>query len=166
MKEKSFTGIISFTPKKMGLKHIPGPTALPVVGNLYQYMFNKSKILKYHEVLQQLYEKYGPIVRETFGNKTIIHLFDPVDAKTVLDNEDKRPFVVPLQETTLLYRKKSDMSLGLGNTNGEEWYRLRSAIKGFMFDFYGLRSLSVKKDGVFDDIIAKLGDEIDENGQV
>lgn len=65
----------------------------------------------------ELYKKWGPIVREDLGaGNVVIHAFDPEDAKKVYINEGPTPYVGPLQETTQEYRKKKNLSPGLGNT--------------------------------------------------
>ena len=38
---------------------------------------------RYHEVLVDLHKEFGPLVRENFGTKTIVHVFDLDDIKTV-----------------------------------------------------------------------------------
>jgi len=63
-----------------------------------------------------MYTKYGPLVREDIGTHSIVHVFDPDDVQTVYSAEGKNPFVPPLQETTQIYRRTKNMSLGLGNT--------------------------------------------------
>lgn len=70
---------------------------------------------RYHKVLQQLNNQYGPLVKQQLGSETLVHVFDPDDAKTVYQAEGKWPQVSPLQETVQLYRKKRGLSLGLGN---------------------------------------------------
>lgn len=66
-------------------------------------------------MLEDLYKQYGPLVRQDLGTRTLIHIFDPEDIRTVYMNEGTMPYVFPLQETAQLYRQTRDMSPGLGN---------------------------------------------------
>ena len=60
-----------------------GPAQYPIVGNLPSYWLGKYDRFRYQKVLQTLYREYGPVVKENFGDRTIVHVFDPEDIKTV-----------------------------------------------------------------------------------
>ena len=60
-----------------------GPAQYPIVGSLPSYWLGKYDRFRYQKVLQSLHREYGPVVKENFGDRTIVHVFDPEDIKTV-----------------------------------------------------------------------------------
>ena len=54
-------------------------------------------------------------MKETIGGATAVRLFDPDYIRIVYQSEGKIPYIVPLLETTQIYREQKEMSPGLGN---------------------------------------------------
>ena len=95
------------------------PITLLSLIELYAYLdvlfVDSSRVERYHDVILDRYRKYGKIYKETIAGETQVHLLDPDYIQTVYKNETKIPYIVPLMETTQMYRRLRKMSPGLGN---------------------------------------------------
>ncbi|XP_077488423.1 cytochrome P450 302a1, mitochondrial-like isoform X2 [Amblyomma americanum] len=107
---------------------IPGPKPLPVIGNIWRYLIGEMDLTRMHRNAQKLLDRFGPLVREVvFGDRVVVHVFDPRDMEHVFHNEGRYP--ARLSHRALLkYRRERPHLYGSGGlfpSNGEEWSRLR-----------------------------------------
>ncbi|OWF54646.1 probable cytochrome P450 CYP44 [Mizuhopecten yessoensis] len=147
---------------------IPGPTGLPFIGTLMQYTgpFRKYDIDNYQAVLESRWKEFGPVLRETIGNRTAVRLFDPDHVQAVYQHEGVWPNIVPILESSRKYRESKDMSPGLGNINGQEWNTMRKAIQTVMMRPHNVAQFLPFVNEVADDVIDEICIRKDNEGNI
>ncbi|XP_063907036.1 ecdysone 20-monooxygenase isoform X2 [Zophobas morio] len=112
-------------------KGIPGPLALPIVGTTWMLFPGIKAVSRLHEYYQDMYKKYGPIMKEEYWcNIPIINLFEKRDIVKVLKNGSKYPLRPPVQAVAYYRKSRPDRytSTGLVNEQGEAWHHLRTTL--------------------------------------
>ncbi|KAN0055551.1 hypothetical protein ACTA71_008667 [Dictyostelium dimigraforme] len=92
---------------------IPGPTGLPLIGNLHKFINNPNDVLK------EWYEKYGPIYRIRMGNvETVILTGYPIIKKAIVDNPSV--FLKRYEYwTKIQFNNCSDLAMANSNTHSK-----------------------------------------------
>ncbi|XP_052737992.1 cytochrome P450 CYP12A2 [Bicyclus anynana] len=119
------------------LMEIPGPSSLPVIGQLHHFMPGGSLYKTDGVNSTVMYERYGPIVRVAgfFGAPSVVLLYDAEAASQVLRGENlmpTRPGFISLGYFRNNYRKQNglppDAPTGLLTEHGEIWKKFRSTV--------------------------------------
>ncbi|CAH1173881.1 unnamed protein product [Phaedon cochleariae] len=113
------------------IQDIPGPLALPVLGTRWVFTFGGYSFNKIHEFYEDMYRKYGPIVREeALFNVPVISIFEKADIEKVLKSSGKYPIRPPTEAIAEYRRSRPDRyaSAGLVNEQGEVWHHLRTSL--------------------------------------
>ncbi|RUS91552.1 hypothetical protein EGW08_000667 [Elysia chlorotica] len=115
-------------------KDIPGPRGLaqwPVVGSLFYFKpFTEFTPATLDKLIEHMVNQYGPIVRLQLSGPKVI-LSDPKDLEVVYQNEGRFP-LRPTTDLSALYCQRNNQSGGFAETQGEDWYALRSPANKFL----------------------------------
>ncbi|KAK0039927.1 cytochrome P450 27C1-like isoform X1 [Biomphalaria pfeifferi] len=109
---------------------MPGPKGIyqwPVIGTVLHYKpFTKHTPEKIHRLMNELFDKYGPVVKFRMGPQTVA-VCDPKDFETVFRNEGQYP-VRPTLDIVTAYNKRNGHKETFAQLQGEEWHARRTPL--------------------------------------
>ncbi|KAL8611299.1 hypothetical protein ACOMHN_013730 [Nucella lapillus] len=145
---------------------LPGPGGPPYFGTYFKYKLGAIDKSKLFDTVRQWHEQYGPVFKEVCLGQTIVHVADTEAIRIVYANDGKWPRIAPLALPVQQYRMKSGISLGLGNSNDEEWYQLRSAAQRLMMRPKEVVPFLPETDEVAMDFVSHLKNQRDADNEV
>ncbi|XP_046391836.1 cytochrome P450 302a1, mitochondrial-like [Ischnura elegans] len=149
--------------KEKPFQDIPGPKSLPVIGTLWKYIpyIGKYRWDRLHHNGFLKLEEFGPLVREeVVPGVNVIWLFDPDDVEHLFRVEGRFPCRRShlALEKYRLDRPEIYKCGGLLPTNGQEWWRLRSAFQKDLSRLPSVRSYLPNTNAVLQEFISHTRD--------
>ncbi|KAJ8726838.1 hypothetical protein PYW08_015235 [Mythimna loreyi] len=156
-------------------KEIPGPSSLPIIGQLHHFMFGGVFTnMEDPQTITRLAKKYGPIIRldSIFGKPPLIFLSDPESAAFVLRSENWMP-IRPDLESLEYYRKyykknkgNKVRTTGLSTEHGELWKEFRSTVNPVLLQPKTIKLYTAVIDEVAQDMIDRMKASRDDNNMI
>ncbi|GLH07261.1 Cytochrome P450 CYP301A1 [Gryllus bimaculatus] len=153
---------------------IPGPKALPLVGNTWRFIkgMGNYATLDFVQLQKQMREEYGDIVRLSgiHGRCDQVFLFNPESVEKVLRNDGRFPYRDGPGSMhyyrTVLRKDRFKGVAGTMTTQGEEWQKFRTKVnQPLMHPRSALRYLGNIND-VADEFLDKIGTLLDHNKEL
>ncbi|GFS58087.1 probable cytochrome P450 49a1 [Trichonephila inaurata madagascariensis] len=174
----SFRRIVTSIEKKPETNEIirsfdemPGPKPLPIIGNLWRYfpIIGNYSFERIHKTYAKLHEEYGPIVKEkVFGDRTLVHVFDPYDMYKVYQSGGNSPIRMSHRALARYRRARPHLYSGPGlfPSNGEEWRRFRSMFQKLLLSSSTIDGCSEALEDVTDEMVAKIPTCLNEKNEM
>ncbi|KAF6198657.1 hypothetical protein GE061_008409 [Apolygus lucorum] len=146
------------TEAALPFDEIPGPRCVPLIGTAWKYLpiIGDYDMGRLHVTSEKKYEEFGKIVREeVVPGVFVVSVFTPEDIEKVYKAEGK----FPARRSHLAvqhYRLSKPHvynSGGLLPTNGDEWWRLRSAFQKSLSKLQNVRQFLPVGDAVVEDFL-------------
>lgn len=156
-------------------REIPGPSTLPIIGQLHHYFGGElSTVMVDEKGLQKLFDRYGPIVRlnGVLGTEHLIFLGDPEIAAHVLRSENWlpiRPGFITLEYYRRDYKRSKGHKVdttGLITDHGDLWKEFRSAVNPVMLQPKTIKLYCGALDEVAMDMIKRIKTDRDEKNML
>ncbi|CAK1551625.1 unnamed protein product [Leptosia nina] len=156
-------------------QEIPGPSSLPIIGQLHHFLPGGSLHNKNHAMYDILHKQYGPIVKIKFLGLPIliIHLYDADAVETVVRGEDTlpaRPAFLSLEYYRNNYMKdeisSNTNSTGLITEHGERWKSMRSKVNPIMLQPKRVKLYSKILDKVSEDMLDRLKSKLNNKNMI
>ncbi|XP_050678106.1 cytochrome P450 CYP12A2-like isoform X3 [Leptidea sinapis] len=144
---------------------IPGPSSLPVIGQLLHFIPGGDLYKPELPLNDVLYNKYGPIVRMGgyFGVPKMVYIYDADMVEYVLRSEDQlphRPMLLSLEYYRKYYKKNKNHSTtertGLLTDQAEMWKATRSTVNPIMLNPKTIKLYFGTFDEMTEDFIRRL----------
>ncbi|KAJ0179197.1 hypothetical protein K1T71_004909 [Dendrolimus kikuchii] len=162
-------------PAVKSWKDIPGPSSLPVIGQLLHFIpggqfHNVNGV----ELTDLLNKTYGPIVRfdPIVGRPALIFLFDAESSSQIFRGENWLP-IRPGFKSLEYYRKhhnktkeQLELPTGLITDHGDLWKNFRSAVNPVMLQPKTIKLYTTAIDEVAQDMITRMKTLRNENGML
>ncbi|XP_045763943.1 cytochrome P450 CYP12A2-like isoform X1 [Maniola jurtina] len=147
-------------------KNIPGPTTLPVIGQILHFILPGGLLYNRKvELAQILYENYGPLVRVEggIGMSPVIFIYDPEVALNIFRNENEtpvRPGFDALEYFRKFYYSRKDNpweeTTGLITEHGEPWKKFRSTVNPILLQPKNIKMYTDALNQVAEDMVNRI----------
>ncbi|XP_078508144.1 1,25-dihydroxyvitamin D(3) 24-hydroxylase, mitochondrial-like [Lissotriton helveticus] len=158
-----------FHPKQVApcprsLSAVPGPTKLPLLGNLLDILC-KGGLKRQHEILAGYHKQFGKIFRLKLGSFDSVHIGVPCLLEALYRAESSYPQRLEIKPWKA-YRDYRDEAYGLLILEGKEWQRVRSAFQKKLMKPTEVMKLDTKINEVLVDFIQRMDALSDEKGRI
>jgi len=137
------------------ISEIPGPTKVPLFGNVLQ-VYRAGGRQKFNQAVLKFQKEYGKIFQLSFGPERLVFISDPDMIEDVYRNEGKYPRREKSFPAWDNYHKTHNMPIGVFLEEDEEWQRHRTALNAKLLNVKQVEHYAKDFNKVVDGLMRKI----------